>query len=51
MTNRRAIIEKTRTLERMQQLLSQSKLTKRETLEIGRAIKRRMSNKYPRAHA
>lgn len=46
---RQAITEKTRVLERMQSLLSQSKLTEQETLKIGREIKRRMWKKYQRS--
>ena len=46
---RQAIMEKTRVLEQMQHLLSQSKLTEQEALTIGRAIKRRMWKKYQRS--
>lgn len=46
---RQAIAEKMRTLEQMQQLLSQSRLTESETLELGRQIKRRVSQKHHRA--
>ena len=46
---RQAIMEKTRVLEQMQQLLSRSTLTEQEALKIGRAIKRRMWKKSQRA--
>jgi len=46
---RQAIMEKTRVLGQMQVLLSKSQLTEQDTLTIGRAIKRRMWKKYPRA--
>ena len=46
---RQAIMEKTRVLERMQSLLSHSKLTEEDTLKIGREIKRRMWKKYQRS--
>ena len=46
---RQAIMEKTRLLEQMQQLLSRSKLTEQDALKIGRAIKRRMWKKYQRS--
>ncbi len=45
---RQAIMEKTQVLERMQHLLSGSKLTEQDTLKIGREIKRRMWKKYQR---
>ena len=46
---RQAIVEKTRVLEQMQQVLSRSTLTEQDALKIGREIKRRMWKKYPRA--
>ena len=42
---RQAIMEKTRVLEQMQQLLSRSTLTEQDALTIGRTIKRRMWKK------
>ena len=46
---RQAIMEKTRMLEQMQQLLSRSRLTEQDALKIGREIKRRMWKKYQRS--
>ena len=46
---RQAIMEKTRILEQMQQVLSRSTLTEQDALTIGREIKRRMWKKYPRS--
>ncbi len=46
---RQAIMEKTRVLGQMQQLLSRSTLTEQDALTIGRAIKRRMWKKSQRA--
>ena len=46
---RQAILEKTRVLEQMQHLLTQSQLTEQDAVKIGREIKRRMWKKYPRA--
>ena len=46
---RQAIMEKTRVLEQMQQLLSRSTLTKQDALTIGREIKRRMWKKSQRS--
>ncbi len=46
---RQAIMEKTRVLGQMQQLLSRSTLTEQDALTIGREIKRRMWKKSQRA--
>ena len=46
---RQAIMEKTRVLEQMQQLLSRSTLTEQDALKIGREIKRRMWKKSQRS--
>ena len=46
---RQAIIEKTRVLEQMQQLLSRSTLTEQDALKIGQEIKRRMWKKTQRS--
>jgi len=46
---RQAIMEKTRVLEQMQDLLSQSKLTEQDAPAIGRTVKRRMWKKYRRS--
>ena len=43
---RQAIAEKTQILEKMQRLLSKSNLTDRETLGVGRQIKRRVLRKH-----
>ena len=43
---RQAIAEKTQILEKMQRLLSKSNLTERETLTVGRQIKRRVLRKH-----
>lgn len=45
---RQAIADKTRTLERMQQLLAKSVLTETEALAVGRQIKRRVLKKHRR---
>ena len=45
---RQAIMEKTRVLEQMQLMLSQSKLTEQDAVKIGREIKRRMWKKSQR---
>ena len=46
---RQAIMEKTRVLGQMQQLLSRSTLTEQDALKIGREIKRRMWKKSQRS--
>ena len=46
---RQAIMEKTRVLGQMQQLLSRSTLTEQDALTIGREIKRRMWKKSQRS--
>ena len=46
---RQAIAEKTRMLERMQQLFSKSTITDREAFAMGREIKRRVWQKHRRA--
>lgn len=46
---RQAIMEKTRVLGQMQQLLSRSALTEQDALQIGREIKRRMWKKSQRS--
>lgn len=45
---RQAIAEKTRTVERMQELLARSALMKTDALAIGRQIKRRVLKKHRR---
>ena len=45
---RQAIADKTRTLERMQQLLAGSVLTETDALAVGRQIKRRVLKKHQR---
>lgn len=45
---RQAIMEKTRVLDRMQILLSHSKLTEHDALTIGREIKQRVWKKHRR---
>lgn len=46
---RQAIAEKTRVLEKMQQLLSKSTLTEEEAVALGRQIKKRVLRKHRRA--
>ncbi len=46
---RQAIMEKTRVLGQMQQLLSRSTLTEQDALKIGREIKRRIWKKSQRS--
>ena len=46
---RQAILEKTRILEHMRQLLSKSKLTEADAMTIGRDVKRRMWKKHQRS--
>lgn len=45
---RQAILEKTRLLERMEQLLAKSALTEAEAVALGREIKRRVWRKHRR---
>ena len=45
---RQAIAEKTRTLERMQQLLAHSMITEADAIEYGKEIKKRVWKKYRR---
>lgn len=46
---RQAIVEKTRILERMQQLLSKSALTHQDVVTLGRQIKQSAWRKHSRA--
>lgn len=46
---RQAIVEKTRILERMRQLLSKSALTHQDAVTLGRQIKRSVWRKHSRA--
>lgn len=43
---RQAILQKTRQLDQLNQLLSKSALTEQETVEIGRQIKRRVWKRH-----
>ncbi|MBI3322141.1 MAG: hypothetical protein HYZ94_00470 [Candidatus Omnitrophica bacterium] len=45
---RQAIIQKTRQLEQLNQMLSKSTLTEQDTVQIGREIKRRVWTRHRR---
>ncbi len=46
---RKAIVERTKLLEEMNQKLSKSRLSEKETIELGRKIRQSVSKKFAQA--